>query len=152
MAFIWRRRSTSIVKIVIILTAIWFTIAFLIYTDDNSRRGNGNNSGSTGNGGGPSIGHHLPLSLKSSGGSSGLGLNNNGAAGNNNGIDNIGDINNNDIINNNEIESVINNAPPLHSFDKHTMKNNNGGSSKAENGASIKQNNNLAAGEDGKFH
>ncbi|XP_037914101.1 putative polypeptide N-acetylgalactosaminyltransferase 9 isoform X1 [Hermetia illucens] len=37
MAFFWRRRSSSIVKIVIILTAIWFTIAFLIYTDDGRR-------------------------------------------------------------------------------------------------------------------
>ncbi|XP_054740666.1 putative polypeptide N-acetylgalactosaminyltransferase 9 isoform X2 [Anastrepha obliqua] len=34
MAFIWRRRSASIVKIVAILTAIWFTVAFFIYNDD----------------------------------------------------------------------------------------------------------------------
>lgn len=37
MAFIWRRRSTSIVKIVAILTAIWFFVAFFIYTDDTRR-------------------------------------------------------------------------------------------------------------------
>ncbi|KAM7345648.1 polypeptide N-acetylgalactosaminyltransferase 9 isoform 1-T4 [Cochliomyia hominivorax] len=37
MAFIWRRRSTSIVKIIAILTAIWFFVAFFIYTDDTRR-------------------------------------------------------------------------------------------------------------------
>lgn len=37
MAFIWRRRSTSILKIVAVLTVIWFTIAFLLYTDDTRR-------------------------------------------------------------------------------------------------------------------
>lgn len=42
MAFIWRRRSTSIVKIIAILTAIWFFVAFFIYTDD-TRRENANN-------------------------------------------------------------------------------------------------------------
>lgn len=35
MAFIWRRRSASIVKIVAMLTAIWFTVAFFIYHDDS---------------------------------------------------------------------------------------------------------------------
>ncbi|KAL5287270.1 gly-5.2 family protein [Megaselia abdita] len=37
MGFIWRRRSTSIVKIVAILTIIWFTVAFVLYTDDSQR-------------------------------------------------------------------------------------------------------------------
>ncbi|XP_073812248.1 polypeptide N-acetylgalactosaminyltransferase 9 isoform X1 [Musca autumnalis] len=37
MAFIWRRRSTSIVKIIAILMAIWFFVAFFIYTDDGRR-------------------------------------------------------------------------------------------------------------------
>lgn len=35
MGFLWRRRS-SLVKIVILLSAVWFTIAFLIYTEDRS--------------------------------------------------------------------------------------------------------------------
>lgn len=33
MGFLWRRRST-VVKIIILLTAIWFTIVFLLYTED----------------------------------------------------------------------------------------------------------------------
>lgn len=33
MGFLWRRRS-SVVKIVILLSAVWFTIAFLIYSED----------------------------------------------------------------------------------------------------------------------
>lgn len=33
MGFLWRRRS-SLVKIVVLLSAIWFTIAFLIYSED----------------------------------------------------------------------------------------------------------------------
>lgn len=37
MAFIWRRRSTSIVKIIAVLMAIWFFVAFFIYTDDSRR-------------------------------------------------------------------------------------------------------------------
>lgn len=40
MGFIWRRRSTSIVKIVAILTIIWFTVAFILYTDDSQRIAN----------------------------------------------------------------------------------------------------------------
>ena len=78
MAFIWRRRPTSIVKIVLILTAIWFTIAFFIYTDDGhhinqtgtganskwhslalgfkaSHNSNNNNGGGTGSGTGTNI-------------------------------------------------------------------------------------------------
>ncbi|XP_017473458.1 PREDICTED: putative polypeptide N-acetylgalactosaminyltransferase 9 isoform X1 [Rhagoletis zephyria] len=43
MAFIWRRRSASIVKIVAILTAIWFTVAFFIYSDDAGSENNSNN-------------------------------------------------------------------------------------------------------------
>lgn len=33
MGFLWRRRS-SVVKIVILLSAVWFTVAFLIYSED----------------------------------------------------------------------------------------------------------------------
>ncbi|XP_068147212.1 putative polypeptide N-acetylgalactosaminyltransferase 9 isoform X1 [Drosophila tropicalis] len=50
MAFIWRRRSTTIVKLVAVLLAIWFCIAFLIYTDDTRRQaaqvGSGGSAGS----------------------------------------------------------------------------------------------------------
>ncbi|KRF79302.1 putative polypeptide N-acetylgalactosaminyltransferase 9 isoform X2 [Drosophila virilis] len=63
MAFIWRRRSTTIVKLVALMLAIWFCIAFLIYTDDTRRRaaqetsgygasGNINAGGGGGGGGG----------------------------------------------------------------------------------------------------
>lgn len=38
MAFIWRRRSTTIVKLVALILAIWFCVIFLIYTDDTRRR------------------------------------------------------------------------------------------------------------------
>lgn len=37
MSFLWRRRS-SVVKIVLLLTAVWFTIAFLIYSEDRHTR------------------------------------------------------------------------------------------------------------------
>lgn len=33
MGYLWRRRA-SLVKIVILLSAVWFTIAFLIYSED----------------------------------------------------------------------------------------------------------------------
>lgn len=33
MGFLWRRRS-SLVKIVVLLSAVWFTVAFLIYSED----------------------------------------------------------------------------------------------------------------------
>ncbi|XP_055923316.1 putative polypeptide N-acetylgalactosaminyltransferase 9 isoform X2 [Eupeodes corollae] len=61
MAFIWRRRSTSIVKIVAILTVIWFTIAFLLYTDDTRRASKWNAMslglrGDSGGGGGGGVG------------------------------------------------------------------------------------------------
>ncbi|XP_030238859.1 putative polypeptide N-acetylgalactosaminyltransferase 9 isoform X2 [Drosophila navojoa] len=54
MAFIWRRRSTTIVKLVALMLAIWFCIAFLIYTDDTRRRANVQESsgfGASGNNG-----------------------------------------------------------------------------------------------------
>lgn len=51
MSFLWRRRS-SVVKIVILLSAVWFTIAFLIYSEDH-RPSSGGQS------------HNLPQSLKS---------------------------------------------------------------------------------------
>ncbi|XP_055694625.1 putative polypeptide N-acetylgalactosaminyltransferase 9 isoform X1 [Lutzomyia longipalpis] len=37
MSFLWRRRS-FVVKIVLLLTAVWFTIAFLIYSEDRHTR------------------------------------------------------------------------------------------------------------------
>lgn len=49
MAFLWRRRS-SLVKIVVLLSAVWFTVAFLIYSED--RRSNGQAA------------QNLPLALK----------------------------------------------------------------------------------------
>ncbi|KAG4066660.1 hypothetical protein HA402_007296 [Bradysia odoriphaga] len=51
MNFLWRRRS-SVVKIVILLSAVWFTVAFLIYSEDH-RPSSGGQS------------HNLPQSLKS---------------------------------------------------------------------------------------
>ncbi|KAH8275515.1 hypothetical protein KR026_009415 [Drosophila bipectinata] len=54
MAFIWRRRSTTIVKLVAFLVAIWFCIAFLVYTDDTRRRAS--QGGSSGIGSGPAAG------------------------------------------------------------------------------------------------
>lgn len=42
MGFLWRRRS-SLVKIVILLSAVWFTIAFLIYSEDRRSSGLSNN-------------------------------------------------------------------------------------------------------------
>ncbi|KAH8234309.1 hypothetical protein KR038_007247 [Drosophila bunnanda] len=56
MAFIWRRRSTTIVKLVFFLLAIWFCIAFLVYTDDTRRRASQEGGGSAAGsalGGGP---------------------------------------------------------------------------------------------------
>ncbi|XP_032597060.1 putative polypeptide N-acetylgalactosaminyltransferase 9 isoform X1 [Drosophila grimshawi] len=50
MAFIWRRRSTTIVKLVALMLAIWFCIAFLIYTDDTRRRAVQESSGGSGYG------------------------------------------------------------------------------------------------------
>ncbi|XP_041633152.1 putative polypeptide N-acetylgalactosaminyltransferase 9 isoform X1 [Drosophila kikkawai] len=60
MAFIWRRRSTTIVKLVFFLLAIWFCIAFLVYTDDTRRRasqeGGGSAAAGSALGGGPGAG------------------------------------------------------------------------------------------------
>uniref|UniRef100_A0A1B0DHR2 Galactosyltransferase C-terminal domain-containing protein n=1 Tax=Phlebotomus papatasi TaxID=29031 RepID=A0A1B0DHR2_PHLPP len=39
MSFLWRRRS-SVLKIALLLTAVWFTIAFLIYSEDRHSRTN----------------------------------------------------------------------------------------------------------------
>ncbi|XP_054091038.1 putative polypeptide N-acetylgalactosaminyltransferase 9 isoform X1 [Zeugodacus cucurbitae] len=60
MAFIWRRRSASIVKIVAMLTAIWFTVAFFLYHDDSSQ-------------GGSSKWNGMSLALKSVGGGGNVG-------------------------------------------------------------------------------
>ncbi|XP_054090796.1 putative polypeptide N-acetylgalactosaminyltransferase 9 [Zeugodacus cucurbitae] len=60
MVFIWRRRSASIVKIVAMLTAIWFTVAFFLYHDDSSQ-------------GGSSKWNGMSLALKSVGGGSNVG-------------------------------------------------------------------------------
>ncbi|XP_030388357.1 putative polypeptide N-acetylgalactosaminyltransferase 9 [Scaptodrosophila lebanonensis] len=65
MAFIWRRRSASIVKILAVLLAIWFCIAFLLYTDDTRRRAQVG-SGASGGGGDA-------MALKSGGDSEDLG-------------------------------------------------------------------------------
>ncbi|KAH8372711.1 hypothetical protein KR009_003242 [Drosophila setifemur] len=68
MAFIWRRRSTTIVKLVAFLLAIWFCIAFLVYTDDTRRRavqegGASSGGGSALGGGGPAGGLGDPIAL-----------------------------------------------------------------------------------------
>ncbi|XP_004517479.1 putative polypeptide N-acetylgalactosaminyltransferase 9 isoform X2 [Ceratitis capitata] len=73
MAFIWRRRSASIVKIVAMLTAIWFTVAFFIYSD-NGESGSNNNNNSKWNG--------MSLALKSvAGGGGGAGVGGGGGGG-----------------------------------------------------------------------
>ncbi|XP_064536203.1 putative polypeptide N-acetylgalactosaminyltransferase 9 isoform X2 [Drosophila montana] len=73
MAFIWRRRSTTIVKLVALMLAIWFCIAFLIYTDDTRRRAaqetsgygaSGNINAGGGGGGGGGAGDPIALALK----------------------------------------------------------------------------------------
>lgn len=51
MGFLWRRRS-SLVKIVVLLSAVWFTIAFLIYSEDRRTPASGS---------APSAPHNLPL-------------------------------------------------------------------------------------------
>lgn len=53
MSFLWRRRS-SLVKIVILLSAVWFTVAFLIYSEDHRPNSSGGQQS-----------HNLPQSLKS---------------------------------------------------------------------------------------
>ncbi|KAH8404044.1 hypothetical protein KR215_008593 [Drosophila sulfurigaster] len=70
MVFIWRRRSTTIVKLVALMLAIWFCIAFLIYTDDTRRRaaqetsGFGAGAGVGAGVGGSSGGDPIALALK----------------------------------------------------------------------------------------
>ncbi|XP_017044497.1 LOW QUALITY PROTEIN: putative polypeptide N-acetylgalactosaminyltransferase 9 [Drosophila ficusphila] len=71
MAFIWRRRSTTIVKLVAFLLAIWFCIAFLVYTDDTRRRasqegagGSGVGSAVGGGGGAGGLGDPIALALR----------------------------------------------------------------------------------------
>nr|NP_001097341.1 polypeptide N-Acetylgalactosaminyltransferase 9, isoform C [Drosophila melanogaster]NP_725603.2 polypeptide N-Acetylgalactosaminyltransferase 9, isoform B [Drosophila melanogaster]AAF57964.3 polypeptide N-Acetylgalactosaminyltransferase 9, isoform B [Drosophila melanogaster]ABV53822.1 polypeptide N-Acetylgalactosaminyltransferase 9, isoform C [Drosophila melanogaster] len=56
MAFIWRRRSTTIVKLVAFALAIWFCIAFLVYTDDTRRRAAQEGAGASGAGSAPGVG------------------------------------------------------------------------------------------------
>lgn len=97
MGFLWRRRS-SLVKIVILLSAVWFTIAFLIYSEDRGGNAGGSGAAASGGGGSGSGGglpiHNLPLSLK--------GVDFNNGVGNNNEIDADNDMNG--------LESVINNV------------------------------------------
>lgn len=97
MGFLWRRRS-SLVKIVILLSAVWFTIAFLIYSEDRVGNAAGSGAAASGGGGSGSGGglpiHNLPLSLK--------GVDFNNGVGNNNEIDADNDMNG--------LESVINNV------------------------------------------
>lgn len=63
MGFLWRRRS-SLLKIVVLLSAVWFTIVFLIYTEDH-RNGSSSAVGGSGSGNIPSHNNVLPpLSLK----------------------------------------------------------------------------------------
>lgn len=62
MAFIWRRRSTTIVKLVALMLAIWFCIAFLIYTDDTRRRAAQDTSGY--GGAVPAAGDPIALALQ----------------------------------------------------------------------------------------
>lgn len=85
MGFLWRRRS-SLVKIVILLSAVWFTIAFLIYSEDRRSSGTG-----------PSAPHHLPLSLKNDFNE----FNDGGHNANNNEINGLESVINNVISNNN---------------------------------------------------
>lgn len=95
MIYIWRRKSTTIMKIVIVLTAIWFTIAFFIYTDD-----------------GPHIkvenAESLPLIAKNNI-NNGINSidNNNKIRGAHNVIENVIDANNNIDVNNIDNESII---------------------------------------------
>nr|XP_036668914.1 putative polypeptide N-acetylgalactosaminyltransferase 9 isoform X1 [Drosophila suzukii]XP_036668915.1 putative polypeptide N-acetylgalactosaminyltransferase 9 isoform X1 [Drosophila suzukii] len=83
MAFIWRRRSTTIVKLVAFLLAIWFCIAFLVYTDDTHRRasqegGGGSGAGSAlGGGGAGGLGDPIALPLRNEPGGEDLGGNGN---------------------------------------------------------------------------
>lgn len=62
MAFIWRRRSTTIVKLVAVILAIWFCVVFLIYTDDTRRRAAQDSSGY--GAAVPAVGDPIALALK----------------------------------------------------------------------------------------
>ncbi|XP_017077989.1 putative polypeptide N-acetylgalactosaminyltransferase 9 isoform X2 [Drosophila eugracilis] len=81
MAFIWRRRSTTIVKLVAFLLAIWFCIAFLVYTDDTRRRASqegGSGAGSAvGGGGGGGLGDPIALALRNDPAGEDFGVNGN---------------------------------------------------------------------------
>ncbi|XP_016988752.1 putative polypeptide N-acetylgalactosaminyltransferase 9 isoform X2 [Drosophila rhopaloa] len=83
MAFIWRRRSTTIVKLVAFLLAIWFCIAFLVYTDDTRRRasqegGGGSGVGSAlGGGGAGGLGDPIALALRNEPAGEDFGINGN---------------------------------------------------------------------------
>ncbi|KAH8375324.1 hypothetical protein KR200_008834 [Drosophila serrata] len=85
MAFIWRRRSTTIVKLVFFLVAIWFCIAFLLYTDDTQRRASQEGVGSAAGsalGGGPGaagggLGDPIALALRNEPAGEDLGINGN---------------------------------------------------------------------------
>ncbi|KAH8355213.1 hypothetical protein KR093_008742 [Drosophila rubida] len=80
MAFIWRRRSTTIVKLVALMLAVWFCIAFLIYTDDTRRRAAQETSGygaAIGLGGGGGGGDPTALALHAESGEAALAVNGN---------------------------------------------------------------------------
>ncbi|XP_016993179.2 putative polypeptide N-acetylgalactosaminyltransferase 9 isoform X1 [Drosophila takahashii] len=81
MAFIWRRRSTTIVKLVAFLLAIWFCIAFLVYTDDTRRRASQEGGGASGagsaQGGGGGLGDPIALALRNEPAGEDLGVNGN---------------------------------------------------------------------------
>lgn len=60
MGYLWRRRS-SLLKIACLLSAVWFTVAFLIYTDDRGSAGSGSGSGSAADASSLQDAHNLPL-------------------------------------------------------------------------------------------
>lgn len=62
MGFLWRRRS-SVLKIVCLLSAVWFTVAFLIYSDDRRGGAAGSSAGGSGSADVPSLldSHNLAL-------------------------------------------------------------------------------------------
>lgn len=136
MGFLWRRRS-SLVKIVILLSAVWFTVAFLIYSEDR-RDGDGPSGvGSGGSGSGGGIGQQQPhnnfqaLPLRSGG---------------NNEIDDAD--NGNDM---NGLESVINNV--IMSGDVKALQpgGGDGGINKRDAVADV-ANNEVAGVDDGKCY
>lgn len=62
MGFLWRRRS-SLLKIACLLSAVWFTVAFLIYSDDRRNAGTAGSGLASNAGDVPSLldSHNLPL-------------------------------------------------------------------------------------------